>query len=76
MRTNRRRRSENVRQLYALLRGYDQEKIAEVGCRLRDACTTARPEDAEAHALIVTLDVLRLRHREPIPPIRLGALDR
>lgn len=51
------------RQLYAELRDYEQAELAEVGARIRPACSTARPEDAELQALIVVADVLRLRHR-------------
>jgi hypothetical protein len=57
------RKDARVRTLYAELRDYDQAEVAEVGVRVRLACTTARPEDAEERALAITLDVLRLRHR-------------
>jgi hypothetical protein len=72
---------EEVRRLYAELREYEQPEVAEVGARIRAACTTARPEDAEARALAITLDVLRgRRHRDlalALSPSRLvdGARD-
>jgi hypothetical protein len=56
-------RDEEVLRLHAELREYDQVEIAEVGARVRPACWTAHPEDAEAHALAVVVDVLRFRHR-------------
>jgi hypothetical protein len=51
------------RQLYAELRDYEQAELAEVGARVRRACSTARPEDAELQALAVVADLLRIRHR-------------
>jgi GAF domain-containing protein len=51
------------RQLYAELREYEQAEVAEVGARVRRACSTARPGDAELQALVVIADVLRLHHR-------------
>jgi hypothetical protein len=56
-------RDEEVLRLHAELREYDQLEIAEVGARVRAACCTAHPEEAEAHALTVVADVLRFRHR-------------
>jgi hypothetical protein len=56
------------RHLYAELREYEQAEVAEVGARVRPACSTARSSDAELQALAVVADVLRLRHR--------GAWDR
>lgn len=49
--------------LYGLLKVYDQQEVAEVRARIRPACITARPEDAEERALAITLDVLRFRYR-------------
>jgi hypothetical protein len=49
--------------LYGLLKVYDQQEVAEVRARIRPACITARPEDAEERALAITLDVLRFRRR-------------
>jgi hypothetical protein len=57
------RNAEVRRQLYAELRDYEQAELAEVGARVRRACSTARPEDAELQALAVVADLLRLRHR-------------
>lgn len=51
------------RHLYAELREYEQAEVAEVGARVRPACSTARSSDAELQALAVVADVLRLRHR-------------
>lgn len=54
---------EEVRRLRSLLARYDAEEVAAVEARVRAACVTARPEDAEQRALAIVVDVLRLRHR-------------
>jgi hypothetical protein len=54
---------ENIGRLRSLLAQYDAEQVAAVEARVRAACVTARPEEAEEKALAITLDVLRLRHR-------------
>jgi hypothetical protein len=51
------------RTLYAELREYSAVEVAEVGARVRRACSTGRREDAELQALAVVADVLRFRHR-------------
>jgi hypothetical protein len=53
----------SVSQLRSLLARYDAEEVAAVEARVRAACITARPADAEERALAITLDVLRFRHR-------------
>jgi hypothetical protein len=59
---------EEIRQLRSLLARYDTQEVAAVEARVRHACVTARPEDAEQRALTITLDVLRLNGRAHVRP--------
>jgi hypothetical protein len=56
-------KGEEIRQLRSLLARYDTGEVAAVEARVRHACVTTRPEDAEEFALLITLDTLRLHGR-------------
>jgi hypothetical protein len=76
-------KGEEIRQLRSLLARYDTKEVAGVEARVRQACVTARPEDAEQRALTIRLAVLRLHGRahvrprhELVPLARLAPHDR
>jgi hypothetical protein len=50
-----------VLRLRGRLARFDQQQVAEVGARVRDACCCTSEEEAEETALVVTLHVLALR---------------
>jgi hypothetical protein len=76
-------KGEEIRRLRSLLARYETEEVAAVEARVRHACVTTRPEDAEEFALLITLDTLRLHGRahvrprhELVPLARLAPYDR
>jgi hypothetical protein len=76
-------KGDQIRRLRSLLARYDTEEVAAVEARVRHACVTTRPEDAEEFALLITLAVLRLQGRvhvrsrhELVPLARLAPHDR